>query len=53
MNTEEEEQIKEELRGKLEEREAIVHGKNRIAPEENKKYNALGKVILKLRRKLY
>ena len=45
--------VKIELQKKLDERKAIVAGKARITPEEEKAYNALGKVILELRRKLY
>ena len=53
MNEEEKGKIKEQLAQKLAEREAIVSGKARITPEEEKRYNNLGKVILELRRKLY
>lgn len=49
----EEEEIRKELELKLKEREDIVAGKARATPEEIKKYNNLGKVILTLRRKLY
>jgi len=42
--------LKEE---KIEERAAIVRGKARISKEDEKRYNALGKEILALRRKLY
>ena len=48
-----EEEIKRKLEQKLMERAAIVDGKSKITPEENRNYNSLGKDILELRRKLY
>lgn len=48
-----EKEIRERLKTKLKEREAIVSGKARITEEEEKAYNRLGQEILGLRRNLY
>jgi len=48
-----EKKIREQLESNWRKREDILKGKSRTTNGENKRYNMLGREILKLRRMLY